>query len=151
MLFAFDFNPDTTWPEVNAHLAREIGFGKLEKVAREWIAGVREQVARLDEVISEAATNWSLQRMPAIDRNILRLAVFELKLQPETPPKVVINEAIELTKKFSTGSSSRFVNGVLDRISGLRRGTAPLTLPISDPTPPVDAVIESTDTPPDAS
>jgi len=73
----------------------------------------REQI---DRMIEETAENWRLDRMPTVDRNILRMATYELVLRRDTPPKVVINEAIDLAKKFSTENSGAYVNGVLDRI-----------------------------------
>ena len=76
----------------------------------------------IDERIASASRNWRIERMARVDRNILRLAVGELLHQAETPVKVVINEAVELAKRFGTAESPAFVNGVLDRIaSGLGR------------------------------
>jgi transcription antitermination factor NusB len=76
-------------------------------------------IATLDDVdarITEAARNWKVTRMATVDRCILRIAIFELKECEEIPPKVAINEAIELAKKFSTEQSGAFVNGILDRV-----------------------------------
>lgn len=76
-------------------------------------------VLHLDEVdplIEQAAQNWQLKRMAAVDRAILRLAVCELMFHRDIPPKVVINEAVELAKRYSTGASGSFVNGILDKI-----------------------------------
>ena len=73
--------------------------------------------AELDELIVAHARNWSLERMPAIDRNLLRLALYELKDRPEVPVAVVIDEAVELAKRFSTDDSGRFVNGMLSAIA----------------------------------
>ncbi len=75
----------------------------------------------MDEVIEEVSSNWRLDRMARVDRNVLRLAVYEL-LRTDVPVKVVINEAIELGKKFGSESSGAFVNGVLDKIAA---GLAP--------------------------
>ena len=77
------------------------------------VAGHRRQV---DEAIEKASSNWRLDRMARVDRNVLRLAVYEF-LRTEVPVKVVINEAIELGKKFGSESSGAFVNGVLDRVA----------------------------------
>ncbi len=76
---------------------------------------VREHAARADEIIAGLATNWKIERMALIDRNILRLAIVELDHMVDVPVKVVLNEAIELAKKFSTVESSAFVNGILDQ------------------------------------
>ncbi len=83
---------------------------------RKLVEGVFEKLPELNEIIDEQSENWNLSRMPVIDRCILRLATLELKAK-ETPPKVVINEAIELAKKYSTENSGSFVNGILDRIA----------------------------------
>ena len=75
--------------------------------------GAVRETASLDELITKHAENWRLERLAAIDRAILRLAIHELRVA-ETPPKVVLNEAVDLAKKFSSEDSSAFVNGVLD-------------------------------------
>ena len=89
------------------------------------VEGVLESLEEIDELIGRAATNWKLSRLASVDRNVLRLALYELLYSPEVPPKVVIDEAINLAKKFSTEQSGAFVNGVLDRIySDLRLADA---------------------------
>jgi transcription antitermination protein NusB len=80
------------------------------------VRGSKEHQGRIDELIARYAEHWDLDRMAVVDRNILRLAVYELMLAAEVPPKVAINEAIEIAKKFGTADSGRFINGVLDRI-----------------------------------
>ena len=70
----------------------------------------------LDEIISRQADHWRLARMPVVDRNILRLALFELLHEPDTPQPVVIDEALEIAKRFSTPRSSQFINGILDGV-----------------------------------
>ena len=84
--------------------------------ARALVTGVLENKQELDSRISEVTANWKLERIAAVDRAILRLGLYELLEMAEVPPKVVINEAVELAKKFSTEKSGAFVNGVLDRI-----------------------------------
>lgn len=81
------------------------------------IDGVSAKRKRIDSVISKSATNWQIQRMATIDRNVLRLATFELLFADEIPPKVSINEAIEMAKKYGDKDSGKFVNGILDKIS----------------------------------
>jgi transcription antitermination protein NusB len=78
--------------------------------------GVAQHVAVIDPLIAEAAQHWRLERMAIIDRLILRLAVYEFLHQPETPGKVIINEALELARTFSTDDAVRFINGMLDGI-----------------------------------
>ncbi len=71
---------------------------------------------KIDELIVQYAEHWDLERMAVVDRNILRAGIFELLWTTDVPPKVAINEAIEVAKKFGTQDSSRFINGILDRI-----------------------------------
>jgi len=80
------------------------------------VLGVEEELESIDAKISAYATNWQLKRMAVIDRNILRLGVYELCYAPDIPPKVSINEAVELAKKYGDTESSKFVNGILDKI-----------------------------------
>ena len=80
------------------------------------VRGTKGNQSKIDQVIAQCAEHWDLDRMAVVDRNILRLAVYELLWGAEVPPKVAINEAIEIAKKFGTKESSRFINGVLDRI-----------------------------------
>jgi N utilization substance protein B len=89
-----------------------------ERLAR----GAQAQLARLDEEITRASHNWRLDRIAAIDKNILRLAAYELMQEPGTPSSVVIDEAVELAKRFSEADSPPFVNGVLDAIKARVRG-----------------------------
>jgi transcription antitermination factor NusB len=88
----------------------------LHDFADELVRGTKGAHAKIDEVIARYTEHWDLDRMAVVDRNILRLAVYELGWRSETPPKVVINEAIEIAKKFGTRESSRFINGILDRV-----------------------------------
>jgi N utilization substance protein B len=83
------------------------------------VAGVRTKMRDLDGLISEIAEHWTLKRMTPTDRNILRLGSYEL-LFTETPPKVAIDEAVELAKRYGTAQSSQFVNGILDRVLRFR-------------------------------
>jgi N utilization substance protein B len=80
------------------------------------VRGTKAEQAKIDALIAESAEHWDLERMAVVDRNILRMAVYELLCEPSVPGKVAINEAIEIAKKFGTAESSRFINGVLDRI-----------------------------------
>jgi transcription antitermination protein NusB len=89
-----------------------------ERLAR----GAQGEFARLDEEITRASKNWRFDRIAAIDKNILRLAVYELLREPQTPSSVVIDEAVELAKRFSEVDSPAFVNGVLDAIKARVRG-----------------------------
>src|SRR5262249_46576852 len=84
--------------------------------------GVATHREEIDRKLAEAAENWRVARMPAVDRNILRMGAFEILHLTDTPPAVTIDECIELARRFGTAESSAFVNGVLDR---LRRDAAP--------------------------
>jgi N utilization substance protein B len=89
-----------------------------ERLAR----GGQAEVARLDEAISAASTNWRFERIAAVDRNILRIAAYELMKEPQTPSSVIIDEAVEMAKRFGEADSPPFVNGVLDAVMRKVRG-----------------------------
>jgi len=88
----------------------------LHDAANSLFRGTVEAVEEIDRRIRRSAEHWRLERMAAVDRNILRLGTYELLYHPETPPPAVINEALEIARKFSGEDSVPFVNGVLDRI-----------------------------------
>ena len=88
----------------------------LQTFAATLATGVAGTVAEIDPMIGEAAEHWRVERMNVLDRLILRLAVYEFLHQPETPVKVVINEALELARTFSTDEAVRFINGILDAV-----------------------------------
>ncbi len=96
-------------------------FEPVEKEVREMaealVRGVAEHRRDVDDAIEGVSTNWRLDRMAKVDRNILRLAVYELRWRADVPVKVAINEAIELGKKYGSESSGAFINGVLDKIA----------------------------------
>jgi N utilization substance protein B len=98
-------------------LAAEAGeeLPKEDAFANDLLVGVVRQSKDLDTLIRKHASNWRLERMAAVDRNILRMAVYEMR-GGKTPPAIVINEAIELGRRFSGEQSARFLNGVLDAI-----------------------------------
>ena len=94
--------------------------------AQDLVRGTVENLDKIDEMIRAQADNWRLERMPAVDRNILRLAIYEMLHERETPKLVVMDEAIELAKKFGSEQSGRFVNGLLDGL--LKQHTFPGSL-----------------------
>jgi transcription antitermination protein NusB len=108
---------ETSDPEVqdSADTAGELP-DELRQFATTLANGVVAAVEQLDPRIAEAAENWRLERMAVMDRLILRLAVYEFLHQPETPAAVIINEALELARTFSTDDAVRFINGILDNI-----------------------------------
>jgi N utilization substance protein B len=87
------------------------------------VEGTRERLEEIDELIRSRAENWRLERMPAVDRNILRLAVYEMLRETDVPKLVIVDEAVELAKRFGSEQSGRFVNGLLDGL--LRRHSFP--------------------------
>jgi transcription antitermination protein NusB len=103
-----------------AHLTEFWTRHPVDREVREFgeilIRGTKLHEPKIDELISQYAENWELERMAVVDRNILRQGVFEILWMEDVPPKVAINEALEVAKKFSTQESSRFINGILDRI-----------------------------------
>ncbi len=86
--------------------------------------GVCEKREEIDALIEKYAKNWELERMAAVDRNIIRLAAYEIIDMPETPINVIIDEAVEISKKYSTKDSSKFVNGILDKLKAARDNQA---------------------------
>jgi N utilization substance protein B len=116
VLYQLEQNPGQGPDEISQFILRRLREPKLCAFASALVGGVLEHQPRIDSLISEVAENWRLDRMAAIDRNILRLGAYELLYCEEVPTKVAINEALELAKRYSTAQSSRFVNGILDRL-----------------------------------
>jgi len=98
--------------------------GVVKEFAEGIILGVIEHKDEIDKAISEAAENWELGRMAVVDRNILRMTTYELLHRQDIPPKVSINEAIEIAKKYGDRDSGKFVNGILDKINKTKRSYA---------------------------
>ncbi len=115
-LFEWDFRgrPSAALPAIIDHNVAEFGAGIGEETdfSRSLVDGVIDHLPEIDAIITEYAPDWPVDQIMTIDRNIIRLGVFELKFS-DTPPKVAINEAIELAKNFGGPSSGKFVNGVL--------------------------------------
>jgi N utilization substance protein B len=88
-----------------------------DALATQLVEGVEDRRPEIDELLSEHARGWTLERMPVIDRTVLRIATYELLARPDVPTAVVIDEAVELAKRFSTDDSGRFVNGMLSAIA----------------------------------
>ena len=93
----------------------EINDSEIKSFAQTLLSGIEINSKEIDAKILKYASNWDLDRMAFIDRNILRMGIFELLYMPDVPSKVSINEAIELAKKYGDIESSRFVNGILDK------------------------------------
>jgi N utilization substance protein B len=103
----------TYWP---AHDAEHTLDGPLREFANELVRGTIARVSEIDAILAAHAQNWRVERMAVIDRLVLRLAVYEFLAQPDTPPRVVINEALELARAYSGEDAVAFVNGLLDAI-----------------------------------
>jgi N utilization substance protein B len=115
VLYQDDLNPRNNPAEGDRFIQRRLRAEEMAAFARELVAGVRRNRAEIDAAIEGIAANWSLKRMAATDRNVLRLGAYEL-LHSDTPPKVAVDEAVELAKRFGSAQSSQFVNGILDKI-----------------------------------
>lgn len=104
----------------------------VKQFAEKLVRGVMDNRDRLDGVLSGISHHWRLARMAVVDRNVLRLALFEMAFESETPPVVVINEAIEVAKKFGDDDSGPFINGILDAVR-LRLERNELSIPNGEP------------------
>jgi len=119
-LFQMDFQDAAYRAELEPALAAELhgreGAQEAQDYAVQLVDGVLAHREEIDALLRAAARNWELERMAAVDRNALRIGVYELLHGDDVPMRVAINEAIELAKKYSTEASGAFVNGILDRI-----------------------------------
>jgi N utilization substance protein B len=130
VLFSLDLNPSLRpaqalgafWRDVARESRPDDGDGAevprdVVTFTEQLVHGAMENLAEIDGIVQRVSKNWRLERMARVDRNVLRLATFELRYVPDVPAKVVINEAIEVAKRFGAAESPAFVNGLLDRIS----------------------------------
>jgi len=116
VLFHLEFSPDDP-SEVFDLICENFDARKsIRDFSKRLVLGVYEKKNTLDKVISEASKNWRIERMARLDKSILRLAAFEIMFMADIPPKVSLDEAVEIGKKFGGEDSSRFINGVLDNI-----------------------------------
>jgi N utilization substance protein B len=114
MLYQWEIGKHPTEYVLQTFLAGRRLESDVATFAQALFEGTVEEVAALDGLIAEHAQHWRLERMAALDRNILRMALYEILHYPETPPAVAINEALEIARRFSGEESVEFVNGVLD-------------------------------------
>ncbi len=121
MLFQCELGRHTPEHVLSTFLRAQKADPEVLSFARELFEGTLADIPSLDRLIGDQAANWRLERMAAVDRNLLRLALYELLHHPETPPAVVIDEALEIARRFSGDESVEFVNGVLD---GIRKSLA---------------------------
>ena len=127
MLFQWELGGHSPEHVISSFLRVQRIDPEVEAFARSLFEGTVSEVEALDRRVREQAEHWRLERMAAVDRNLLRVALYELLHCPETPPAVVINEALEIARRFSGKDSVEFINGVLDAIRK--------TLPASHPAP----------------
>jgi transcription antitermination factor NusB len=127
ILYQYEMNPEPMpdilkkfWSQQDEAFSEEVR-GFAEKLA----LGTVEHQTEIDKVLGRYADNWELSRMAMIDRNIMRFATFELLYLADVPPKVTLNEAVNLAKKFSQEESGKFVNGVLDKINHAEKPKSP--------------------------
>lgn len=116
-LYQLDVQGEDLLDQLAQGFLRESGQDDyIRKMALDWTKGTWQNLELCDKLISEAIIRWQMSRLSPVDKSILRLSVYQLKCCSDIPPKVVINEAIEMGKKFSSEKSSGFINGVLDAV-----------------------------------
>jgi N utilization substance protein B len=116
-LFFIDMRPDAVSEDPLALFCRSCPPPRsCRPLFTELVQGVRRHLPRIDRIIERFSSNWKISRMGGVDRNVMRLAVYELLCCPDIPPKVSINEAIDIGKKYGTEESGAFINGILDAI-----------------------------------
>ena len=115
-LYQLDLRGDALLEEAEESLRNEERDAETREFAIRLIHGTYEHRGEVDTVIQDVAQNWNIARMAVVDRNVLRIATHELLHCQDIPPKVAINEAIELGKRYSTQNSGAFINGILDKI-----------------------------------
>jgi N utilization substance protein B len=118
MLFQHEFAGEQPGMEFTEdHKPGKKPNGDLKKFARELVTGTLGHLEEIDGMVQEAAEHWKMERMAAVDRNILRFAVYEIIYRTDIPAAVTINEALEIAKKYSSVESASFINGLLDKIA----------------------------------
>ena len=115
LLFQNDFNADELTESLESFWKEKESTDKARHFTEELLQGVTEHAAEIDARLQQYADNWALKRMSAVDRNVMRLAMYEMLYRDDIPPVVTINEAVEIAKIYSGEDSGRFVNGILDR------------------------------------
>jgi transcription antitermination factor NusB len=124
-LYQLDLRGDELYLEASAYLRSEERDAETLRFATRLVEGVWENWDEIERTVQAVAQNWNIARMAVIDRNVLRLGTFELLHCPDIPPKVAVNEAIELGKRYSTANSGAFINGILDKIMNRKPAAKP--------------------------
>ena len=117
VLYQIDMSEGKTDEDFNLFWDHFAPPGDLKEFSQKIVSGVCQLAEEIDVIIEHYSEHWLLKRMTIVDRNILRLAIFELMFCDDIPPKVVLNEAVELGKKFGSDKSGSFVNGILDKVA----------------------------------
>jgi transcription antitermination protein NusB len=117
ILFQTEFAPQISYSDFLGVFETTLDKSIIE-YADTLIRGVQQNTQKIDSIIQSSSANWKVERMALVDRNILRIAVYEIKVAPEPmKPNIAINEAVEVAKKFGSTESSSFINGILDQVS----------------------------------
>lgn len=116
LLYEFDTTGTLDAERIKSHSQSRRAAAQTQDYATLLIEGVRKNIKEIDSYIEEFAQNWSLSRMPVVDRTILRIGTYELLFVSDIPPKVAINEAVDLAKRFGGADSGSFINAILDKI-----------------------------------
>jgi len=117
ILFAIDAGGHTAELAIVDFWRETPGDGEGRVYSESLVRGVEQARTELDEVLTEVSENWRLSRMTRVDRNVLRLGAFELKYRPDVPRAVILDEAVELAKRYGTEESGSFVNGILEQVA----------------------------------
>jgi len=115
-LYQFELNEGDLDEQINLFLVRNSSQKDVESFMKELVVSLIDKIEEIDEIIQKFSDHWVLDRMTVIDRNILRMGACELLFNFSTPPKVVINEAIDIAKKYGNEDSPEFINGILDKV-----------------------------------
>ncbi|MFN0007983.1 MAG: transcription antitermination factor NusB [Planctomycetota bacterium] len=140
-LYQLDLRGDDLMAEAKSFVRGEERDSETARFALRLVEGTVQNRGEIDKMIQGVAQNWNISRMAVVDRNVLRLASYELLHCDDIPPKVAINEAIELGKRYSTQNSGAFINGILDKIMNRKPATASDGLP--DPMASVETAGEA--------
>ena len=125
-LYQFELNEGDLDEQIKLFLERNSSHKDVESFMKELVVSLIDKMEEIDEIIQKFSDHWVLDRMTVIDRNILRMGTCELLFSFSTPPKVVINEAIDIAKKYGNEDSPEFINGILDKVYNEIRQQGPL-------------------------
>lgn len=121
ILYQMEFHPGKLEELLQSFWADDPPIAEVQAFTEELVRGTLEHMEKIDALITQYTEHWSFPRIALVDRNILRLATYELLFLKEIPEKVILNEAIEIAKLYGSEDSGRFVNGILDRIRAVTR------------------------------